>query len=619
MRYLGNKTKLLTFIEQVIEKYQIKGETFADLFAGTGSVSDHFKDKYQLFSNDWMYYSFVLCKAKTMNAVPPKFSLFRKKMGTSPFAWLNNKDYVPTDEYFIYNNYSPVGDRMFFTKENAIKIDGIRIAIEAFYQNNLLNENEYFYLLASLIESVTKVSNTSGTYEAFFKFWESRAYKKFELEPLDMEHKEMFAKKNQCFNEDSNILAKQLEGDIVYIDTPYTITQYASAYHVLETIARYDAPEISGKTGRRQRNRKMSNYSRKKEAKIVFEDLLRQLTFTHVLISYSNQALVPLNELVEIAEKFAIDGKVYIEEVPYREYKNLNASQKGDGERLKEVIIYFKKNLQYIKSPLNYSGSKDTLLPIIFKELPKHINTFVDAMGGAFNVGANVVAMERVIYNEYNPFVFSVIQLLLTKNKVNLLNNIEKTIKTWKLGQGKKNEYLNFRDYYNRSDKSPLNLFVLHMFAFQNLIRFNSKYEYNTPIGNSGYTENMKERITNFIPRTANVVVYNKSYEELDLAKFEKGTVFYFDPPYLITTAEYNDGKRGLKGWNVESELRLLAFLHKLDVNGFYFMLSNVLEHGNKVNNILLEWIENHRYKVVEIGKTGSRYPRIEVLVKNFE
>lgn len=618
MRYLGNKTKLLTFIEEVIQKYKIDGEIFADLFAGTGAVSDYFKDKYKIISNDWMYYSFVLCKAKTMNSQPPEFKLFKKKLGMSPFKWLNQRSYTPTDEYFIYNNYTPIDGRMFFTKDNAIKIDGIRIDIEDLYQKNLLEENEYFYLLASLLESVTKVSNTSGTYEAFFKFWESRANKLFVLEPLLMNCKEVFATDNRCFNEDTNKLAKSIKGDIAYIDTPYTITQYASAYHILETIARYDDPEIAGKTGRRQKDRKMSAFSRKKDVKVVFEDLFRQINFKHILISYSNQGLVSLEELVSIAERFAEDGIVHIEELPYREYKNLNKSQKGDGGQLKEVIIYFKKNIQYIKSPLNYSGSKDALLAAIFKELPAHVGTFVDAMGGAFNVGVNIVAMDRVVYNEYNPFIFPIIKMILCKNKIELLNEIENNISLWQLIPAKKESYLEFRKYYNFENKSSLNLFILHMFSFQNLIRFNSKFEFNTPIGNSGFTDNMKQRILEFKSKTKRVEFSNNSFEDLDLTQFEKRTIFYFDPPYLITTAEYNDGKRGFKGWNSESEVKLLAFLHKLDKKGFYFMLSNVISHRGKVNNLLTEWIKTHNYNVVSIGKTGSRYPRIEVLVKNF-
>ena len=108
-----------------------------------------------------MYYSFVLCKAKTMNCQEPKFDLFRQKEGVSPFDWLNQKKYEPTGEYFIYHNYTPIAGRMFFTESNAIKIDGIRIDIEDLYQKNLLKENEYLpknkkcidYILTSVIHS----------------------------------------------------------------------------------------------------------------------------------------------------------------------------------------------------------------------------------------------------------------------------------------------------------------------------------------------------------------------------------------------------------------------------------------------------------------------------------
>ena len=60
MRYLGSKIKLLEQIENVINDNHIEGETFADLFAGTGCVGDYFKDRYKVISNDFLYYSFVL-------------------------------------------------------------------------------------------------------------------------------------------------------------------------------------------------------------------------------------------------------------------------------------------------------------------------------------------------------------------------------------------------------------------------------------------------------------------------------------------------------------------------------------------------------------------------------
>ncbi|WP_225744451.1 DNA adenine methylase [Marinilactibacillus sp. Marseille-P9653] len=618
MRYLGNKTKLLPFIDEVIKKYNITGEVFADLFAGTSAVSDHMKGKYKIITNDFMYYSFVFSKAKTLNFELPKFEYFINQYLITPFEWLNSRKYTPDEHYFIYQNYSPKGDRQFFIEENAIKIDGMRLDIEELYQEKLLSEAEYYFLLASLLESVTKISNTSGTYEAFFKFWESRSNKPLVLSPLEMENSFSVDLTNISFNEDTNFLIRHIAGDIAYIDTPYTITQYASAYHILETIARYDIPEIAGKTGRRQNGRRMSQYSRKQLAKFAFEDMFRQLNFEHILISYSNQSLVPLDELVDLAKLFAVNHEVFIEEVPYREYKNLNSSQKGNGKKLNEVIIYFKKNKINIKSPLNYSGSKDTLLEAIYKELPQHVGTFVDAMGGAFNVGANVIATNSVLYNEYNPFVFEVMEMILTSDRKSLLDLIEKKIENYNLGNAKKIEYLNFRNWYNSNEKTPLNLFILHMFSFQNLIRFNGQLGFNSPVGNAGFNEGLRKRILNFLPKSPILSLKQGSYKDLPLDKFERDTVFYFDPPYLITTAEYNDGKRGLKGWDVEMEAELLMFLSKLDKLGFKFMLSNVMEHQGRINNLLKEWTEQHRYECIEIGQSGARYPRTEVLIKNY-
>ncbi len=617
MRYLGNKTKLLEFIENVIDKHKIQGDSFADLFAGTGSVGDFFKGRHQIISNDFMYYSFVINKAKLSFNEPPKFDRFSEKYSANIFNWLNSKIFKPNKHFFIYNNYSPIGDRMFFTKENALKIDGIRITIEELYKDKILSENEYYYLLASLLESVTKVSNTSGTYEAFFKFWESRAKKDFQIEPLDL-FKCKTAKEHVVYSEETNKIVRQIEGDIAYLDPPYSVTQYASAYHVLETIARYDFPFIKGVGGKRDKGKNVSLYSRKQLAINQFEDLFRQIKFNHILLSYSNQSIVELEELVLLAKKFAVDNKVHIEELNYKEYKNHRSSKKGNGKKLKEVIIYFRKDLKHNKSPLNYSGSKDTLLNEIIKELPKKVDVFVDAMGGAFNVGANIVANKKVIYNENNPFIFNLIDWIINNDRKYLTNKIEENIKSFKLKKGSKDEYIKLRDYYNQKDPSSLNLYTLHMYGFQNMIRFNSSLKYNTPNGVAGYSDDIKNRMLSFIPKTKKVDLTNLCYSEIDYHSFEKDTLFYFDPPYFITSAAYNDGKRGMKGWNADSEIELLSILTKIDKLGLKFILSNVIAHKGKTNHILNEWIDEHNYKVVPIGKSGWRYSKNEVLIKNF-
>ena len=166
MRYLGSKVRLLTCIQDVIDKYNIQGENFADLFSGTGCVGDFFKDKYNVISNDFLYYSSVMSKAKLLFCNKPSFRRFEKKYKGDIFEWLNTKEFIPNRTYFVYNNYTPAGDRMFFTEKNGIRIDGIRQTIEELLLEGVIDNNEYLYLLASLLESVTRFSNTSGTYEA---------------------------------------------------------------------------------------------------------------------------------------------------------------------------------------------------------------------------------------------------------------------------------------------------------------------------------------------------------------------------------------------------------------------------------------------------------------------
>lgn len=616
MRYLGSKQKLLSAIDEIINKYGIKGETFADLFAGTGCVGDYFKDRYKIISNDFLYYSFVMNKARLENAFIPEFGKFDKKYKCKIFDWLNNLKFVPDDSYFIYNNYTPKAGRMFFTEENGIRLDGIRLKIEELYRDAVISEQEYFFLLASMVESMTKVSNTSGTYEAYFKFWDPRAQKRFEIQPLEMSQNTMHAK-NEIYNMDANKLVRNIKGDIAYIDPPYTVTQYVSAYHMFETLTKYDCPSIKGVGGKRERGDKNSLYAQRANAKMIFEDLFRQINFKYILVSYSNQGIVPLEEICELAAKFAVNRIVNVNYYDYKEYQNHRSSNKGDGKNLKEVIIYFEKDMSLQKSPLNYSGSKDVLLPKILKELPYNVGTFVDVMGGAFNVGANVLAIDRVVYNELNPYVYNIVKWLLETDRNKIVWEIESIVEEYQLKKADREKYLKLRDAYNAKPTVAM-LYVLHMYSFQNMLRFNSKHKFNTPVGVAGYSEDIKNRILEFKTKAESVQLLNLDYTMLKWKEYPQNTVFYFDPPYFITSATYNDGKRGMKGWGSEEEAELLQILTLLDDLGYKFILSNVLEHKGKKHNMLIEWITEHNYKTVDVGISGWRYAKNEVLIKNY-
>ncbi len=614
MRFLGNKTRMLENINLVINQNNISGKIFCDLFSGSGSVGDYFKDKYDIISNDFLYCSSIISKAKLENKTKPNFSLFKSQFNTDPFSYFNNKKYSLNSQYFITNNYSPRGNRQFFTENNAIKIDGIRIEIEELYKDFIIDVKERNFLLASLLESTMGVSNTSGTYEAYLKDWDKRALKPFVLEPIKINETKVI-NSNSVYNLDSNELIRKIEGDILYLDPPYTTTDYSSAYHLLESIAKYDYPDIGGITGRRKETNGKSKYTRKEQALINLEDLLRQAQFKHIIMSYSTQGLITIEELKKLASKFAKGHLVKVYEFPYKEYKNIHSSKKGDN--LKEILIYFEKDNEIIKSPLNYTGSKYSIFNEILKVMPKHISTFVDIMGGAFNVGANVVA-DQVVYNEFLPHTYKIIELLLNTDKQTIIKNVEHIVKKFNLKKADKESYLKLRTNYNETH-DIYELFVLHMYCFQNQMRFNSKLEFNSPVGNCSYNETLVERINSFVPKTKTYKLYNMSYENINFLEYDKDSVFYFDPPYFITNATYNDGKRGFIGWDADQETKLLDYITNLHLNGYKFILSNVLYHNDTQNNILVEWIKTHNFIIKNVDNVGSKNSRDEVLITNYD
>lgn len=610
MRFIGNKTRLLDEIDSFLKDNNISGKVFCDIFSGSSSVGDYFKSNYKIISNDFLKFSTDISKAKLLNSKIPNFEKFQKKYKKEPFEYLNGIEIKYSNNFYVTDNYSPKGNRKYFTEKNATRIDGIRILIEEFYKNQIIENNEYYFLLGSLLESAMRFSNTTGTYEAYLKNWDSRSIKDFLLLPIEFNSCKII-KDNEVYNEDANFIIRTIKGDVLYIDPPYTITEYSSAYHVLETISRYDFPEVTGITGRRIINDRKSTYTRKKEAIYAFEDLIKQAQFDHIVISYSNESLIPLDELKLMLNKYSISGSVVEKKILYRKYKNIRESKKG--KELFEVLLYFKKDNRIIKSPLNYSGSKNRLMPQIITHLPVNIDTFIDVMGGAFNVGINIVA-NKVIYNEYNNYVYGIIKYLLESNPSKVLSYSKKNIREFNLDNGKKIAYNDFRSKYNKNQK-PKDLFILSMFAFQNQLRFNSNFKFNTPVGNCGFNETLENRILNFKPRTNNFELLNLDFNDLDCSKYSKESLFYFDPPYFITNASYNDGKRGFNGWDADLETKLLSYITLLHNNGYKFMLSNVIYHKNKTNHILKEWIETHSFNVHELSSGVRR----EVLITNYE
>lgn len=275
-----------------------------------------------------------------------------------------------------------------------------------------------------------------------------------------------------------------------------------------------------------------------------------------------------------------------------------------------------------IESPLNYIGSKFEMVDFIKEKLPHNINTFYDIFAGGFNVGINIENCKNVSYNDYNIYLKEIIEIFLTKNINEILLYLEKTIDRFKLIKKDKSAYQNFRNYYNSNkpgERNPLDLYILILYGFNHQIRFNNKHDFNNPTGTSGFNLKNRDKIINFNNQKNNMTY---SFTNLDFRKFiehnfDKNDFIYCDPPYLITLGSYNDGKRGFSGWDKDIEIDFLNFLYEINEKGIKFMLSNILEHKGKKNELLSNWIKKNNFNIIEYDDI-IKSKRKELLVINY-
>ena len=262
----------------------------------------------------------------------------------------------------------------------------------------------------------------------------------------------------------------------------------------------------------------------------------------------------------------------------------------------------------YVCSPMNYIGGKYKLLPQIIPLFPKKIRTFVDLFCGGCNVGINVRA-QKVVFNDNLSYLIDLYKTFNTLDINEILSHIESRIVQYNLSKTNEDGYKELRKLYNK-ERNPLDLFVLVAFSFNHQIRFNNSHEFNNPFGRerSSFNPKMKSNLYTFLKvlqnKSSEFVCFN--FDKFDFSVYTDEDFVYCDPPYLITTGTYNDGKRGFTGWNDNEEIKLLNILSQLNDKNIKFGLSNVLTHKGKQNDILVEWVECNNFYVTHLNKNYS-------------
>lgn len=271
------------------------------------------------------------------------------------------------------------------------------------------------------------------------------------------------------------------------------------------------------------------------------------------------------------------------------------------------------------RSPLFYVGDKHKLIGQLLELFPKEIHCFVDLFCGGGSVSLNNIA-RKFIMNDNNPYIID-IHRFLNKNKLNfneMANGLYKIINEYNLSHSEKNivleikelkklypktyfakynkeSYLKLRSDYNQTREIE-KLYLLLIYGFNHMIRFNKNNEFNLPVGNVDWNKNVTTALENYIIWANNndISYWNLDFEyATSLIDWNKDDFLYCDPPYLITFSEYN------KNWTEKEEHRLYNLLNELHKKGIKWGLSNMLSHKGKENHILKEW--SSQYSIFDI------------------
>jgi DNA adenine methylase len=300
-------------------------------------------------------------------------------------------------------------------------------------------------------------------------------------------------------------------------------------------------------------------------------------------------------------------------------------------------------NNKIIRSPLFYVGDKYKLMKQLVILFPKEINNFYEPFVGGGTVFLNIEA-KKYFLNDINKHLINIHKFFITnsKNPEKFFKEAEKIIHKYKLSHSYKKDIVSNslkrkfkKTYYARFNKDgydklrmcvnnfqkndPLILYILLIYGFNRMLRFNGGGKFNLPVGNVDFNKNVVNALNNYFDFVYNkkIIITSNDFKKFFLEKqYSKNDFIYLDPPYLITASEYN------KFWNSKSESDLLKLIDNLDKKGVKFALSNVTHYNGSKNDILMEWMK--KYKVHKIESNYINYHNNgkkiikEVLVTNY-
>jgi DNA adenine methylase Dam len=284
----------------------------------------------------------------------------------------------------------------------------------------------------------------------------------------------------------------------------------------------------------------------------------------------------------------------------------------------------------YIESPVFLMGNKYKLLKYIIPLFPNKCGVFLDAFGGSGVVSLNYTGGNKTIYNEYNPYVIGLVNMIIEEDidqlnqyylecrkKYNLRDKSEK--ENFKETEG---DYYKLRDDYNNSEKSYKDLYFLMCYSINHLLRFNSDGDFNISAGSDSYNELKFNALKRFQARFKDVEVSNKDFFDLDLSFLTEDDFVYLDTPYTNTLATYNEDRK-YGGWDIDKDMQVFKILEELHNRKVKWAYSNVFTNRGKTNQHIIDWATKNNWNIQYLERNYNPLSKgnsdsQEVLVTNY-
>lgn len=295
------------------------------------------------------------------------------------------------------------------------------------------------------------------------------------------------------------------------------------------------------------------------------------------------------------------------------------------------------------RSPMFYVGDKCKIIKEIKQYFPKNIDVFIEPFVGGGTVFLNVPASHYFL-NDIDINIYQLHNFLIKQSgdRENFFKKVLQCIKKYNFSRSyiedivpselkkkwKKTYYAKYnqagydrlkKDYNNSKKKNLLLLYILLIYGFNRMIRFNSKKEFNVPVGNVDFNKNVLNALNDYFDfvYTKSIRLFNSDFKDFLKELNVKSNYFiYLDPPYLISHSEYN------KIWNNEKEVELLNMLDKLNKKNIKFAISNMTKYKDKKNDVFIKWMRKykaHKIKSNYISYHSNGNKNIEeVLVINY-